>query len=144
MNSSGDCQKTSGLVYDTICSKSAQIVAKTCFVSYQNKQKRSSRTSLKTGNRKLNPSESDRFHLKVNLIDMDNIDKSARSCFVGNIPYDATEEQLKVVFSSVGPVLSFKLVFDRDSGKPKGYGFCEYMDPETASSAMRNLNGKLS
>jgi len=32
-------------------------------------------------------------------------------------------------------------VFDRDTGKPKGYGFCEYRDPETALSAMRNLNG---
>lgn len=34
-----------------------------------------------------------------------------------------------------------KLVFDRESGKPKGYGFCEYKDQETALSAMRNLNG---
>lgn len=69
------------------------------------------------------------------------IDKSARSCFVGNIPYEATEEKLKEIFSSVGPVVSFKLVYDRDNGKPRGYGFCEFMDPETAMSAMRNLNG---
>lgn len=34
-----------------------------------------------------------------------------------------------------------RLVFDRESGKPKGYGFCEYKDQETALSAMRNLNG---
>lgn len=60
---------------------------------------------------------------------------------VGNIPYDASEEKLKDIFSEVGPVLSFKLVYDRESGKPKGYGFCEYRDQETASSAMRNLNG---
>lgn len=33
------------------------------------------------------------------------------------------------------------MVFDRESGKPKGYGFCEYKDQETALSAMRNLNG---
>ena len=38
-------------------------------------------------------------------------------------------------------MISFRLVFDRDSGKPKGYGFCEYQDQETALSAMRNLNG---
>lgn len=37
--------------------------------------------------------------------------------------------------------MSLKLVFDRESGKPKGYGFCEYKDQETALSAMRNLNG---
>jgi cleavage stimulation factor subunit 2 len=34
-----------------------------------------------------------------------------------------------------------RLVFDRDTGKPKGYGFCEYADAQTALSAMRNLNG---
>ena len=32
-------------------------------------------------------------------------------------------------------------MFDRETGKPKGYGFCEYKDQETALSAMRNLNG---
>jgi len=69
------------------------------------------------------------------------IDKSVRSVFVGNIPYEATEEKLKDIFSEVGPVVSFKLVFDRETGKPKGYGFCEFKDQETALSAMRNLNG---
>ncbi|GCB61329.1 hypothetical protein scyTo_0007034 [Scyliorhinus torazame] len=63
-------------------------------------------------------------------------------CGVGNIPYEATEEQLKDIFSEVGPVLSFRLVYDRETGKPKGYGFCEYQDQETALSAMRNLNGR--
>ncbi|KAM8965587.1 cleavage stimulation factor subunit 2 isoform 7-T7 [Sarcophilus harrisii] len=61
---------------------------------------------------------------------------------VGNIPYEATEEQLKDIFSEVGPVVSFRLVYDRETGKPKGYGFCEYQDQETALSAMRNLNGR--
>ena len=37
--------------------------------------------------------------------------------------------------------VTFKLVYDRETGKPKGYGFCEYKDQETALSAMRNLNG---
>lgn len=68
-------------------------------------------------------------------------EKSARSVFVGNIPYDTSEEQLKEIFRAAGKVLSFRLVYDRESGKPKGYGFCEYEDQETALSAMRNLNG---
>lgn len=38
--------------------------------------------------------------------------------------------------------LNFRLVYDRETGKPKGYGFCEYQDQETALSAMRNLNGR--
>jgi len=68
-------------------------------------------------------------------------EKSRRSVFVGNIPYEATEEHLREIFGQAGPVLSFRLVYDRESGKPKGYGFCEYKDLETAQSAMRNLNG---
>ncbi|KAI8811188.1 hypothetical protein BJ742DRAFT_154399 [Cladochytrium replicatum] len=63
-----------------------------------------------------------------------------RVVFVGNIPYDLTEPQLTDIFSSVGPVVSFRLVFDRETGKPKGYGFCTFQDPETAASAVRNLN----
>ncbi|KAG7095915.1 hypothetical protein E1B28_006599 [Marasmius oreades] len=51
------------------------------------------------------------------------------------------QEQLIDVFKSVGQVIGFRLVFDRDTGKPKGYGFCEFADHETASSAVRNLNG---
>ncbi|KAF2360869.1 RNA recognition motif domain [Trinorchestia longiramus] len=69
------------------------------------------------------------------------VEKSLRSVFVGNIPYEATEEKLKDIFNQVGPVVSFKLMHDRESGKPRGYGFCEYKDQETALSAMRNLNG---
>ncbi|XP_019427544.1 PREDICTED: cleavage stimulating factor 64 isoform X1 [Lupinus angustifolius] len=64
-----------------------------------------------------------------------------RCVFVGNIPYDATEEQLIEICQEVGPVVSFRLVVDRETGKPKGYGFCEYKDEETALSARRNLQG---
>ncbi|KAF5392890.1 hypothetical protein D9757_000802 [Collybiopsis confluens] len=46
--------------------------------------------------------------------------------FVGNVPYNMGEEQLIDVFKSVGQVVGFRLVFDRDTGKPKGYGFCEF------------------
>jgi cleavage stimulation factor subunit 2 len=58
--------------------------------------------------------------------------------FVGNIPYEMTEEQLVDIFKEVGPVASFRLMFDRDTGKARGYGFCEYADAETAASAIRN------
>lgn len=40
----------------------------------------------------------------------------------------------------MGPVKSFRLVNDRDTGMAKGYGFCEYYDTTTAESAVRNLN----
>ncbi|KDQ50939.1 hypothetical protein JAAARDRAFT_73906 [Jaapia argillacea MUCL 33604] len=60
--------------------------------------------------------------------------------FVGNVPYTMGEEQLIEVFKSVGQVVGFRLVFDRDTGKPRGYGFCEFADHDTAMSAVRNLN----
>jgi RNA recognition motif-containing protein len=66
--------------------------------------------------------------------------KQGRSVFVGNIPFGTTEEQLTDVFKEVGPVRLFRLMFDKETGKPKGYGFCEYYDSETALSAIRNLN----
>jgi len=60
--------------------------------------------------------------------------------FVGNIPYGLTEEQITEIFSSAGRVVSFRLVYDRETGRPKGFGFAEYSDPETAASAVRNLD----
>lgn len=60
--------------------------------------------------------------------------------FVGNIPYDAQEEELRNIFSRAGSVESFRLVFDKDTKQPKGYGFCDYSDADTALSAIRNLN----
>ncbi|RPB05180.1 hypothetical protein L873DRAFT_1663738 [Choiromyces venosus 120613-1] len=69
-------------------------------------------------------------------------DRSAtgKIVFVGNIPYGLTEEQITEIFSSVGRVLSFRLVYDRETGRPKGFGFAEYSDQETAASAVRNLD----
>lgn len=61
--------------------------------------------------------------------------------FVGNLPFDATEQQLQEILSTAGPIKNFRLVNDRESGRPKGFGFCEYYDVATAESAHRNLNG---
>ena len=52
-----------------------------------------------------------------------------------------TEEQIVHQFGSVGQVLNFRLVYDQDTGRPKGFGFCEFADTDSASSAVRNLNG---
>ncbi|CDK27708.1 unnamed protein product [Kuraishia capsulata CBS 1993] len=60
--------------------------------------------------------------------------------YVGGIPYDQTEEQVLDIAKSVGPVVNTRLVFDKETGKSKGFAFVEYADEETASSAVRNLN----
>lgn len=84
----------------------------------------------------------------------------SRTIFVGNIPYGKfggqeslpltvtvsdhklglTEEQIAEIFSTAGKVLNFRLVYDKDTGKPKGFGFAEYPDADSAGSAVRNLN----
>mmetsp|Transcript_82288 Transcript_82288/g.233056 ORF Transcript_82288/g.233056 Transcript_82288/m.233056 type:complete len:295 (+) Transcript_82288:75-959(+) len=68
--------------------------------------------------------------------------QGGRSCtvFIGNIPYDAQEDELRNIFNRVGAVESLRLVYDKDTKQPKGYGFCDYSDPDTAMSAVRNLN----
>ena len=65
-----------------------------------------------------------------------------REVFVGNIAYETTEEQLEQIFREVGPVMKFRLIFDRDTGQSKGYGFCRFPDADTAQSAIRNLHGR--
>ncbi|RKF79291.1 Cleavage stimulation factor subunit 2 tau variant [Golovinomyces cichoracearum] len=64
----------------------------------------------------------------------------SKSVFVGNIPYGLTEEQIIRIFSTAGKVLGFRLVYDRETGRPKGFGFVEFPDSDSASSAVRNLN----
>ena len=51
-----------------------------------------------------------------------------------------SEEQIIELFNSAGKVQSFRLVYDRESGRPKGFGFCEFADTDSAASAVRNLN----
>ena len=65
-----------------------------------------------------------------------------REVFVGNIAYETTEEQLEEVFREVGPVVKFRLIFDKETGHSKGYGFCRFPDADTAQSAIRNLHGR--
>ncbi|KAJ1327466.1 cleavage stimulation factor subunit 2 [Microdochium nivale] len=64
----------------------------------------------------------------------------SRVVFVGNIPYGLSEEQISDIFSTAGKVINFRLVYDRETGRPKGFGFAEYPDPDSAASAVRNLN----
>uniref|UniRef100_A0AC35UIL6 RRM domain-containing protein n=1 Tax=Rhabditophanes sp. KR3021 TaxID=114890 RepID=A0AC35UIL6_9BILA len=66
--------------------------------------------------------------------------RGRNSIFVGNISYEVTEDTIKGIFSQVGPIIHMKMVHDRDTGKPRGYGFIEYADIQTAETAIRNLN----
>jgi RNA recognition motif-containing protein len=63
-----------------------------------------------------------------------------KSIYVGNLPYSATEDELREVFGQFGPVHSVKLVNDRDTGRPRGFGFIG-MDDSEAESAIEAMNG---
>ncbi|KAJ5903368.1 hypothetical protein N7504_005751 [Penicillium tannophilum] len=67
-------------------------------------------------------------------------DRTGKSVFLGNIPYNLTEEQVKDLLSTAGTVTKFRLMMNPETGKPKGYGFADFVDADAAASAVRNLN----
>ncbi|KAJ5591522.1 uncharacterized protein N7459_001891 [Penicillium hispanicum] len=67
-------------------------------------------------------------------------DRTGKSVFLGNIPYNLTEEQVKDILSTAGTVTKFRLMMNPETGKPKGYGFADFADADQAASAVRNLN----
>ncbi|CAK0890318.1 unnamed protein product [Prorocentrum cordatum] len=62
------------------------------------------------------------------------------SIFVGNVPYDAQEDEMRDLFARVGNVTSVRVVLDRDTKQPKGYAFIDYGDSEGAQAAIEKLN----
>jgi hypothetical protein len=61
--------------------------------------------------------------------------------YVGNLPFTATEEAVRNLFAPHGTVEKLSLINDRDTGRPRGFGFVE-MSSADASRAMQALNGK--
>jgi RNA recognition motif-containing protein len=62
--------------------------------------------------------------------------------FVGNLPYDATESDLREFFSSIGPLSTVIIPVDRETGKRRGFAFVEFSDPAQAAEASRRLNNQ--
>lgn len=60
--------------------------------------------------------------------------------FVGNLAFTTTEDQIHQIFSEIGKVIRVRMVSDLDSGKPRGFAFVEFEDPQAALGAIRNLN----
>jgi RNA recognition motif-containing protein len=63
--------------------------------------------------------------------------------FVGNLPYDTTEEELRQHFSAVGPLSYLYLPKDKESGKPRGFAFVEFHDRAMAEEAVRRFHNQL-
>src|ERR1700746_2657950 len=61
--------------------------------------------------------------------------------YVGNLPFSASENEIRELFSQHGIDEAVSLITDRDTGRPRGFGFVE-MSRADASRAIQNLNGK--
>lgn len=63
-----------------------------------------------------------------------------KKLYVGNLPFTATEDEVRDLFSQHGTVHSVALINDRETGRPRGFGFVE-MDDEAAMAAIQQLDG---
>ena len=64
----------------------------------------------------------------------------SKSIYVGNLPWSATEDDVRNAFENYGPVNSVKLIEDRETGRPRGFGFVE-MEDEPALAAIEAMDG---
>jgi RNA recognition motif-containing protein len=62
--------------------------------------------------------------------------------YVGNLPFSATDDTLRDLFSQAGQVESARIITDRDTGRSKGFGFVEMSSDQEASEAIKRFNGQ--
>jgi len=62
--------------------------------------------------------------------------------YVGNLSYNATEENLRQAFESFGQVTSARIIKDKYTGQSRGFGFVEMLEQAQAQAAIKSLNGK--
>ena len=66
---------------------------------------------------------------------------SQNKLYVGNFPYSVSEDQLRGIFSQYGEISDLAMIMDRDTGRPKGFGFITFATQEAAEKALEQ-NGK--
>jgi RNA recognition motif-containing protein len=66
----------------------------------------------------------------------------SKKLYVGNLPYDTTENDLRELFAPHGEVLSVAVVEDRETGRSRGFAFVE-METEAANAAINALSGTM-
>ena len=62
--------------------------------------------------------------------------------YIGNLPFSATEDELRQLFSEFGQVESVSLITDRQTGRARGFGFVVMPDDAEAQKAIEQANGK--
>jgi len=64
-----------------------------------------------------------------------------KKLYVGNLPFSAGEAEIQELFSEQGEVASVAMIMDRETGRPRGFGFVEMANDEEADKAIEALNG---
>ena len=64
-----------------------------------------------------------------------------KKLYVGNLPYNTTEAQVRQLFEQAGEITEVALITDRETGRPKGFGFVEMATEEAAQEAIKRFNG---
>ena len=65
-----------------------------------------------------------------------------KKLYVGNLPFSATETELRDLFGKHGVLASVNVITDRETGRPRGFAFVEFEDPGSADAAMQAIDGK--
>ena len=65
-----------------------------------------------------------------------------KKLYVGSLSYDITKEELEKIFAEYGSVSDAIIITDRDTGRPKGFGFVEMENSAEADTAIKELDGK--
>jgi RNA recognition motif-containing protein len=65
----------------------------------------------------------------------------AKRLYIGNLPFNTTEEELSAMFNAQWQVANAKIIVDKFSGRSKGFGFVEITDDSQAADAIAKLNG---
>ena len=64
-----------------------------------------------------------------------------KNIFVGNLNYAATEDEIRELFAQFGSVDRVSMITDRDTGRPRGFGFVEMPNDDEGNRAIEELNG---
>jgi cold-inducible RNA-binding protein len=67
----------------------------------------------------------------------------AKKLYVGNLPFTATEDSVRELFAKHGTIVSVNIIMDRDTGRPRGFGFVEMSDDGAARDAMAALDNAM-
>lgn len=66
----------------------------------------------------------------------------ATKLYVGNLSYNTTEDQVRTLFSQAGEISEITFIMDRETNRPKGFGFVQMVTEEGAKEAIKRFNGQ--